>query len=408
MPAVNYNHGTRVLSAGETSRPIELANLTSIGALMTAPDATAAIPINEPFQFFTDDTTVRQALGATGTAADILDAIDDQGIVASVIGIVVPEGTGATPQARMEATISNMVGSSASLTGVHGFKGARSQVQAEPGVIIFSGYGSQRLGGEANPVVIEAEGVANRLKSMIIFDGPGTTKDAALQARADFTDGQRLYMIDPAVKVLRAGETTVTVQPASARVAGLVVKRDKQLGGPYGSPSNQVIGGITGPSRPISYYDGETDHEANYLNERRIATIIENRILWGNETLAVDPLWRFFNVRRTRDAIEKSIVRAFRWALDKNLGSHLAVAIIESVQEFLDELTAAGAILGGRAFFLRDQNSNASLRSGILRVEFDAEEAPPLQDLIFGSRRNAVYFDTLADDVMSAIERRAA
>lgn len=408
MPAVNYNHGTRVLAAGEETRPIELANLTSVGALMTAPGASSAIPINEPFHFYTDDTEIRTALGTTGTAADILDAIDDQGIIGSVVGMVVPEGTGATPQAKLEATISNMVGSGASLTGIHGFKGARSHVGVEPGIFIFPGFGSQRIAGAANPLVVEAEGVANRLKGMVIFDGPNTTNTAAFQARQDFTDGGRLYMVDPAVRVLRTGETVPAIQPASARVAGLVLKRDKQLGGPYGSPSNQVIGGIVGTARPISYYDGETDHEANYLNERRIATIIENRILWGNETLAADPLWRFFNVRRTRDAIEKSIVRAFRWALDRNLGVHLAVAIIESVQEFMDELTAAGAILGGRAYFLRDQNSNASLRSGILRVEFDAEEAPPLQDLIFGSRRNAVYFDTLANDVMSAIERRAA
>ncbi|MEZ5878967.1 MAG: hypothetical protein R3D43_15130 [Tepidamorphaceae bacterium] len=71
--------------------------------------------------------------------------------------------------------------------------------------------------------------------------------------------------------------------------------------------------GITGTARPVSYYDGETDHEANYLNENRIATIIENGLLWGNETLALDPLWRFVNVRRTRDAIHKAIVQSFRW-----------------------------------------------------------------------------------------------
>ncbi|MEZ5878966.1 MAG: hypothetical protein R3D43_15125 [Tepidamorphaceae bacterium] len=78
------------------------------------------------------------------------------------------------------------------------------------------------------------------------------------------------------------------------------------------------------------------------------------------------------------------------------------MAIIQSLGNFLDELKAVGAIIDGRAFWDRDLNSNESLQSGILRVEFDAEEAPPLQDLQFGSRRNVLYFDTLAADILEA------
>lgn len=409
MSALAYNHGTRVLSAGVSPRAIIAADLTSVGLLMTAPDAdTSVVPINEPFLFYSDDTTVLTALGSTGTALDALDAIGDQGVRAQIVGMIVPAGTGATEQARTEATISNMVGSSAALTGVHGFKGARSHVGVEPGIIIATGYTSQSLANGANPVVVEAEGVAEALRSMVIFDGPNTTAVAANTMRTKYTNGQRLYMVDPGVKVLRSGDTVATVMPSSARVAGLVVKRDQALGGPYGSPSNQEILGILGAARVVSYYDGETTHEANYLNERDIATIIENRTLWGNRTLSADPLWSFFNVRRTRDATEKAIVRAFKWAMDQNLGPHLAVAIAESVQQFLDQLKAAGAILGGRAYFLRDQNTNTALQNGTLRIEFDAEETPPLEDLIFGSRRNVAYFDTLANDILTALSTSAA
>ena len=76
---------------------------------------------------------------------------------------------------------------------------------------------------------------------------------------------------------------------------------------------------------------------------------------------------------------------------------------MRSLQTFLDDLTAVGAVLGGRVYWDRDMNSNASLRMGKLRVEFDAEETPPLEDLIFGSRRNERYFDTLADDIQRRI-----
>ena len=62
-----------------------------------------------------------------------------------------------------------------------------------------------------------------------------------------------------------------------------------------------------------------------------------------------------------------------------------------------------GAILGGRAYWDRGLNSNADLRLGKLRIEFDAEETPPLEDLTFGSRRNEAYFDNLATDIQRRI-----
>ena len=196
-----------------------------------------------------------------------------------------------------------------------------------------------------------------------------------------------------------------------------MIKRDKEKGGPYWSPSNQECLGILGLSRPVTFFDGETDHEANYLNENGIATFIpakmiqgtggqyaaNGRIFWGNRTTSLDPLWVFINVVRTRATIEKAIIRSFRpWANDLNMSPQSVLAIMRSLQELLDELIGGGAILGGQVFWDRDVNTNAAMRMGKLRVEFDAEEAPPIEDLIFGSRRNEAYFDNLAAE----IERR--
>lgn len=410
MATAPYNHGVRVFDAGETEIPIQAANLSPIGLIATAPDADDAIfPLDEPVHFYSNDTAKVAALGSTGTAQAAIDGINDQGVVASVV--LVRSEEGATP----EDTITNMVGSSAAQTGVNAFKHARGHTGVEPGLLIAPGYTSQRLGNDKNPVMAELEGVSSALKALKIGDCPGTSKEAAFEYRADFSD-RYTYLIDPHVK-LNGG----VIAPASARVAGLFVKRDMQKGGPYWSPSNQSIGGIVGVSRPISYFDGVQAHESNFLNENRINTIIPSvtiqgaggdvadngTILWGSETTSLDPLWRFVNVVRTRAAIEKAIPPAFRSVMDRNLSAQLGISIIRSMQIFLDELTAVGAILGGRAYFLKQHNSNQNLRSGILRIEFDAEEAPPLNDLQFGSRRNSIYFDTLAEDIMSGLERAA-
>jgi phage tail sheath protein FI len=259
----------------------------------------------------------------------------------------------------------------------------------------------------------ELEGVSSALKAIKIGDCPGTSNEDANVYQADFSD-RYTYLVDP--HVVLPGQI---VAPASGRVAALFAKRDIQKGGPYHSPSNQSMGGIVGTGRPISYFDGELNHDANYLNERHVNTIIpattiqgaggtvanNGTILWGSETTSLDPLWRFVNVVRTRAAIEKAIPAAFRSAMDRNLSAQLGINIVRSLQIFLDELTNVGAILGGRAFWDRSVNSNSALRSGVLRVEFDAEEAPPLNDLIFGSRRNSVYFDVLAEDILAGIEQ---
>jgi len=404
MATAEYFHGTRVFQVGETTRAISVNEYSTIGALVVAPDADPDVyPEDVAVTMFSNDAEMRTALGTGGNLDAVFDALDDQGIVAEVQVVRVAEGASAVPQTKLEQTIANMVGSGADYSGCHAFKQASKPAK----LIIAPGYTSQRLAGAKNPIAAELVGICDRLKAIKILDTPDASKEAAETYRDDFPDDKRAYLFHPSVKVLSSGGTVVT-QPGSGRVAGLFVKMDKTIGGPYASPSNQEMGGIVGPSRPISYYTAEPDSEANYLNEIRIATLRAGMILWGNETCAEDPLDRFVNVVRTTDVIDDAVVGAFYWAMDKNLSVPLGTAVIQSLQSFLDELTAKGAILGGRAWFERELNSNESLSSGILRIEYDREPAAPLQDLQFGARRNLTYYATLADGLLNALDRTAA
>lgn len=414
MPAVDFNHGARVIQAGTTPRPIALANMRPIGAIMVAPNADADVfPLNEPVSFFSDDTAKKTAAGAGGNVADIFDAIEDQGIVSEVVIVRVAEGAGANAQAILESTLTNIVGSGANLTGVHAFKGAESHTGTKPRLLIVPGYTDMRIADAANPAVNELIGIATRLKGMIVADADASSRDAAYAWRQDFNAQKRIYAMTPMGKVFESG--VYVNRPLAGRAAALFNKKWKEKGGPYFSPSNQTIGGIGGISRPVSFYDGELDHDANWLNERGLATVIERTLLWGNRTLGYNPVAgtgdandMFVNVVITMDAIHESIVKAFRWAMDQNMSSHLGVSIIEAVDTFLASLRAVGAIIGGRAWFDKAVNSYADLQSGILRVEFDAEPASPLENLIFGSHRNPFYYEVLAQDILKLLERNTA
>ncbi len=398
MPSTEFFHGTRVFQAGETTRPITVDDYSTIGAVLVAPNADPlTFPLDTPVVMFSNDTAKRAAAGSVGNVDAVFDAVDDQGIVAEMVVVRVALGAG-TGQAQIDATITNIVGSGALKTGVHAFKESNLSI---PKILIAPGYTSQRLAAAKNPVMAELEGIADRLRAIIIGETPGTTKEADAVYAADFPAHKRVFLFSPGVKVLFGG--SVVTAPASGRVAGLFVKRDKAVGGPFESPSNQVMGGILGASRSINYFDGEPDSEANWLNQRHITTLKKNNILWGNHTLAADPLDRFINVVRTTDLIDGAVVKAFDWALDKNQSVPLARAIIQSLYSFLDELTAKGAILGGRAWFDRSLNSNESLSAGILRLEYDREPSAVLEDLQFGARRNITYYAVLANGILQSL-----
>lgn len=413
MPAVDFNHGARVIQAGVTPRPVSLANMRPIGAIMVAPNANDDVfPLNKPVAFFSNDTAKKTAAGTGGNVDDIFDAIEDQGVVSELVVVRVAAGTGAGAQAILESTIGNIVGSSTSLTGVHAFKGAESLTGTKPRLFIAPGYTDMRISGAANPVVTELLGVATRLRGMIIADADASSRDAANTWRTDFAAQKRIYGVTPMGRVFVNG--AYVNRPLAGRVAAMFNKKWKQKGGPYFSPSNQPIGGIGGISRPVSFYEGELDHEANWLNERGLATVIENNLLWGNRTLAYNPVAgngdpndMFVNVVITLDAIDESIAKAFRWAMAENMSGHLATAIVDTVDTFLGELHAVGATVSrGRCWFDKEVNSWASLQSGILRFEFSREPAPPLENLLFGAHRDPSAFEVLAEDIIKQLNTR--
>ncbi|MEQ1670064.1 MAG: phage tail sheath subtilisin-like domain-containing protein, partial [Hyphomicrobium sp.] len=103
------------------------------------------------------------------------------------------------------------------------------------------------LGTTANPVVAELGGIANRLRSTIIADCPNGTAEQSVAYRRDWAT-ERIYCVDNYPIVQRGTEQTA--EPASARVAGLLAKVDNEEGF-WVSPSNHVIEGSIGTSKPI-------------------------------------------------------------------------------------------------------------------------------------------------------------
>ena len=393
----HFLHGVEVVEIDNGPRPIRTVRSSVIGLIGTAPEADEA--------HFTLDTPVLIAgsrleaakLGRTGTLPMAIDGIFDQ-IGALVVVIRVAVGaTDAETQAHLLGGVNPDTGQ---YLGLLALLAAQSIVKVTPRILIAPGFTHQRPQDPdddtrqlANPVVAELLGIAERLRAVIIADGPNTTDAAAIDYREDW-GSPRVYVVDPHVKVMQHG--AVVTEPVSARVAGLIARIDNDRGF-WWSPSNQTINGILGSHRPVDFALGDPNARANLLNENEVATIIQEDgyRLWGNRSCASDPKWAFLSVRRTADMINESLLRAHLWAVDRNITQTYVEEVTEGVSAYLRQLKAQGAILGGRCWADPDLNTPQSIQDGKIYFNFDFTPPYPAEHIIFRSH--------LVDDYLEEI-----
>ena len=272
-----------------------------------------------------------------------------------------------------------------------------------PEVLIAPGWTSRvtrTAGGaiDAAPVTAALAAVAQRCQGFVVADGAGTTRADALAYRATQAS-RRVYVVDPQVKVLDPDDPGGTlVAPASGRVAGLIARIDADPEfGWWVSPSNHELLGIAGVSRFVSFGLGDPDSEANLLNASEVATIVRagGWRLWGNRTCSADPKWAFLSVVRIADRINAAVMRSHLWAIDRNITRTYVEDVVESVNAYLRELTAQGAILGGRCWADPDLNPPEQVQGGKLFLDFDFTPAYPAERITFRSRLTGDYAETI-------------
>lgn len=405
MAQLGYQHGTRVTRVPEGTISLKVIDQATVGIIGTAPDADDALfPVDTPIAL-TGDVAQIEALGATGTIKDQINnmILASGGTYLPKTAIVrVAEGVDA------DATLANMVGAAGSMTGFHAFKSWSSELGFKPKTYMAPGFAGLRPGDAANPLVAAMSPWLERQRAMMLVGAPSTTKEDAVTYRDD-TGSMSVEIIDPRALASDPDTGLPIAVPIEPFIMGLGVRiiRDgdsesKKPAGFWVSWSNAEIGGIVGVERPVSFDYTDPDTESHFLNENRINTIVRDNgwRYWGGLTASSDDDWMFANVVRTRYALEEMVARDFAPIIDAPMNAPQVIAAIVSLDEKLKDFQQAGAIIGGRAYFLPEENSSGNLRQGKLRIEFDAEETPPIHMLEVGSHKNIKYFDILVDDIV--------
>lgn len=349
-----------------------------------------AFPLNTPV-LIAGSRTDAAKLGATGTLPDALDSIFDQ---AGAVVVVVRVEAGLDDA----ATSANIVGGVNAITGdyegMQAFLGAESVLGFAPKILIAPGFTHLYTAGQANTVVSNMIAIADRLRAIIIKDGPSTIDSDAISDAGNY-GSKRVYMVDPFVNKTDAlGQ--VFRSPASACVAGLIAKNDNENGF-WWSPSNQNINGIVGTDRPIDFTQGDTNSRCNLLNSKNVATIVrqDGFRLWGNRTLSSDPKWAFLSVVRTADIINESLQRAHLWAVDRNITKTYIQDVTEGVNAYMRHLVNIGALLGGSCWADPALNTPDQIAQGKVYFDFDFTVPTPAEHVTFRSHLVNDYIKSL-------------
>lgn len=264
----------------------------------------------------------------------------------------------------------------------YGYTGALVVTITDPDGSGAGATADATIGQVLNPVIAEAQGVADDLKAMFYADGPDGTNEQAVQARR-LIGHKRIAFSDP--RVLKSVDGVPYPKSSSAVFAGLQAKMDREKGTVYAG-SNIVINGIQGVNRPVSY--GE---EANFLNENQVNTIInrgDGFRGWGVWTCASESIWQFIPVVRVSDLVNETIEEAFMEFVGRPQTRAQIDLMVMSGANALTRLENEKYLLPGSKFWLADENTPDEGALGIIKFSMRYEVPAPAVDIRTTAYRN--------------------
>ena len=259
MADISFHHGTRVFESTENPVLIRTAQSAVIALFGTADDADATVfPLNQPVlvKGASNYTTLASKLGAAGTLKRDLDAIYDQGGVtklgAYVYIIRVTEGVDA------DATIANLVGDSATLTGVHAVFKIEQEFgrKLKPRIFVAPGW-TQPLsanGVNAINVTLGGTGYTDDTVSVAITDGGGQGAEAKAVLTAGVVTG--FVITKPGFGYTSAPTVTITDTGVGADATAAATT------GTVGNPVAHELEGILAKFRAVAFIDGPNTSDA--------------------------------------------------------------------------------------------------------------------------------------------------
>jgi uncharacterized protein len=189
----------------------------------------------------------------------------------------------------------------------------------------------------------------------IIDPPPGLNAQQIKEWRNDVAgyDSKFAAMYWPWVKVFDPATGTNQYVPPSGHMAGIWGRNDDTRG-VHKAPANEVIRGVIDLELNIT----KSEHDQLNPDGINCLRVFPGRGIrvWGARTLSSDPEWRYVNVRRLFNYLEKSILRGTQWVVFEPNDIDLWGRIRRTITAFLTRTWRDGALFGATptdAFFVK-------------------------------------------------------
>lgn len=385
---MDYHHGVRVIEVNTGVRPIRTVATAVIGLVATGDAADATLfPLNKPVLITDIDGAITKA-GATGTLKASLEAIADQTKPVMVVVRVKEEDNDGE---QSIAVIGNKTGGEYS--GLQALLAAEAKVGVKPRIIGAPGLDTQ-------VVAAELAVVAKRLRAMAyISAGTAKTVTEATAYREEFA-ARELMIIWPDFTALDSTTGQIGVAYAVARAMGLRALIDKEQGW-HKNLSNVAVNGVTGISRDVYFDLQDPASDAGVLNAGDVTTLVQMNgyRFWGSRTCDDDVLFAFETATRTAQILADTIADAMAVYVDKPMHASLIKDIIESINAKFRELKGSGYLIDAKAWYDPDVNTQTTLASGGLVIDYDFTPVPPLENLQLRQRITDKYLAGFASAI---------
>jgi len=182
------------------------------------------------------------------------------------------------------------------------------------------------------------------------------------------------------------GESDSILVPPSGHMAGVWARSDNERG-VHKAPANEIVRGALGLEVQLSRNEQDT---LNPIGVNCIRAFPGRGIrVWGARTLSSDPAWRYLNVRRLFNFVEKSIDNGTQWVVFEPNDMDLWERVKRNITSFLNRVWADGALFGAtpaEAFFVKcdaELNTEDVRDAGQLIVEIGIAPVKPAEFVIF-------------------------
>jgi phage tail sheath protein FI len=203
------------------------------------------------------------------------------------------------------------------------------------------------------------------------------------QMKYDSSYGALYY---PWIKVMDPRLRKTRFVPPSGHMAGIWARSDSERG-VHKAPANEIVRGAIGLEYEVN------KGEQAVLNPHAINCIRafpgRGIRVWGARTLSSDPSWRYLNVRRLFNYLEKSIELGTQWIVFEPNDMDLWERIKRNITAFLTVVWRTGALFGAAptdAFYVKcdaETNPPEQIDLGMVVTEIGVCPVKPAEFVIF-------------------------